>query len=110
MSAAAGTQGIPTEAGIEVVASLAQHRVLSTEQVRVMHLADHSERWAQRLLVRLQMAGLAGYVQSPRSHRRLWHVTELGARLARVVRGPWILRALTLALIFVGLRLIIKAL
>lgn len=35
---------------------------------------------------------------------------QLGARLARVVRGPWILRALTLALVFVGLRLIIKAL
>jgi uncharacterized membrane protein YfcA len=35
---------------------------------------------------------------------------QAGARLARVVRGPWILRALTLALVFVGLRLIIKAL
>jgi uncharacterized protein len=35
---------------------------------------------------------------------------QFGARLARVVRGPWILRALTLALVFVGLRLIIKAL
>jgi uncharacterized protein len=35
---------------------------------------------------------------------------QVGARLARVVRGAWILRALTLALVFVGLRLIIKAL
>lgn len=72
-----------TETGIEVTASLAQHRVLSTEQVRVLHLPGRSERWAQRLLVRLSMAGLAGYVSSPRSHGRLWHATELGARLAR---------------------------
>lgn len=35
---------------------------------------------------------------------------QVGARLARVVRGAWIIRALTLALVFVGLRLIIKAL
>lgn len=83
MSGSADVQSIPTEVGIEVVASLAQHRVLSTGQVRVMHLPDYTERWAQRLLARLQMAGLAGYVQSPRSHRRLWHATELGARLAR---------------------------
>lgn len=72
-----------TETGIEVIASLAQHRVLSTEQVRVLHLPGRTERWAQRLLVRLSVAGLAGYVESPRSHGRIWHATELGARLAR---------------------------
>jgi uncharacterized protein len=35
---------------------------------------------------------------------------QLGARLARVIHGRWIIRALTLALVAVGLRLIIKAL
>jgi len=72
-----------TETGIEVTASLAQHRVLSTAQVRAIHLPGRGERWVQRLLARLDRAGLAGYVQAPRSHRRLWHATELGARLAR---------------------------
>jgi hypothetical protein len=69
--------------GIEIVASLAQHRVLSASQVRAIHLPACGERWAQRMLVRLGDAGLAGYVRSRRSHRRLWHVTELGARVAR---------------------------
>jgi hypothetical protein len=72
-----------TEKGIEIVASLAQHRVLSAAQVRAIHVPGSSERWAQRLLARLGEAELAGYVRSPRSHRRLWHVTERGARLAR---------------------------
>lgn len=40
----------------------------------------------QRLLARLGDGGLAGYVQSPRSHRRLWHVTERGAKLASEAR------------------------
>jgi len=72
-----------TEKGIEIIASLAQHRVLSAAQVRVIHVPESSERWAQRLLARLGESGLAGYVRSPRSHRRLWHVTDRGARLAR---------------------------
>ena len=83
MKRSASVQAALTEAGIEVTASLAQHRVLSVAQVQTIHLPDHGERWAQRLLARLGEADLAGYVQSPRSHRRLWHVTELGARLAR---------------------------
>jgi hypothetical protein len=72
-----------TETGVEIVASLAQHRVLSADQVRTIHLPGATRRWAQRLLARLGRAGLAGYVRSPRSHRRLWHVTEKGARVAK---------------------------
>ena len=83
MSGSATLERAATETGIEIVSSLAQHRVLSAAQVRAIHLPDSGERWAQRLLVRLAEAGLAGYVRSPRSHRRLWHVTELGARVAR---------------------------
>ena len=83
MSGSASLESAATETGIEIVASLAQHRVLSAAQVRAIHLPASGERWAQRMLVRLGDAGLAGYVRSPRSHRRLWHVTEMGARVAR---------------------------
>jgi hypothetical protein len=83
VSRSASLESAATEMGIEIVASLAQHRVLSAAQVRAIHLPASGERWAQRMLVRLGDAGLAGYVRSPRSHRRLWHVTELGARVAR---------------------------
>ncbi len=83
MSGSASLESAATETGIEIVASLAQHRVLSAAQVRAIHLPASGERWAQRVLVRLGDAGLADYVRSPRSHRRLWHVTELGARVAR---------------------------
>jgi len=82
VSEAATLRAALTETGIEVTASLAQHRVLTAAQVRAIHLPGHGERWAQRLLARLGKAGLAGYVESPRSHRRLWYATERGARLA----------------------------
>jgi hypothetical protein len=73
-----------TETGIEVIASLAQHRVLSTPQVRAIHFPDGSRRWAQKVLARLSEAGLAGYIETAHgSPRRLWHVTERGARVAR---------------------------
>jgi hypothetical protein len=83
VSGSASLESAATETGIEIVASLAQHRVLSAAQDRAIHLPASGERWAQRVLVRLGDAGLAGYVRSPRSHRRPWHVTELGARVAR---------------------------
>ncbi|HEU4906575.1 MAG TPA: replication-relaxation family protein [Solirubrobacterales bacterium] len=82
MSGPASLRAALTETGIEVAASLAQHRVLTAAQVRAIHLPGHGERWAQRLLARLGKAGLAGYVESPRSHRRLWYATERGAALA----------------------------
>lgn len=72
-----------SETGIEVIASLTQHRILTAAQVRAIHLPDGGERWAQKLLARLGGAGLAGYIESPRAPRRLWHVTERGVRLAR---------------------------
>jgi hypothetical protein len=73
-----------SQTGIEVVASLAQHRILSTAQVRTIHLPDRSYRWAQKLLARLGEAELAGYIETPYgTPRRLWHVTEHGARLTR---------------------------
>jgi Replication-relaxation len=74
--------GLPAMA-TEIVASLAQHRALSTPQVRAIHLPDHGARWTQRVLHRIASAGLIAYVENPRPPRRLWFATEPGARLAR---------------------------
>lgn len=73
---------LPETAG-EVIASLAQHRVLSTAQVRVIHFPDSRMRWTQSVLARLRDAGLVEFVQPPRTGRRLWFATERGARMAR---------------------------
>jgi hypothetical protein len=44
VSSAPTTQAALGERGIEVTASLAQHRILSTAQVRAIHLSNRSER------------------------------------------------------------------
>jgi hypothetical protein len=84
MAEAAVGQALPEKA-VEVLASLASHRVLSTPQVGAIHAPRASLRWAQRLLVRLRAAGLADYVEAGHARRRLWHATERGVRLAREV-------------------------
>ena len=71
------------EATSGIVASLAQHRVLSTEQVRAIHHPDNRARWTQRVLARLRRAGLVDSIQPPRAGQRLWFATEDGVRLAR---------------------------
>lgn len=73
---------LPETAG-EVVASLAQHRVLCTAQVRALHFPDNRIRWTQSVLARLRDAGLVEAVQPPRTGRRLWFATERGVRMAR---------------------------
>lgn len=75
-------QPLPPKA-IEILASLAAHRVLSTPQIQTIHSRGAEPRWVQKLLGRLRAAGLADYVRSAHGRRRLWHVTEKGARLAR---------------------------
>lgn len=74
--------GLP-EATTEIVASLAQHRVLTTEQVREIHLPDNHPRWAQQVLGRLRGAELVAFTRPPNSGQRLWFATERGVRLAR---------------------------
>jgi hypothetical protein len=69
--------------GIEIVASLAQHRVLSTAQVRAVHLPDRTPRRTQQVLAALQEDGLVAHVELNEAPRRLWHPTGQGARLAR---------------------------
>jgi Replication-relaxation len=74
--------GLP-EAASEIVASLAQHRVLSTDQVRVIHLPNNHARWAQQVLGRLHRADLVAFTRPPNSGQRLWFATELGVRMAQ---------------------------
>ena len=62
-----------------MLASLGEHRVLSTAQVRAIHFPDRSLRRAQQVLAYLQRAGLVAYVEARRAPRRLWFLTERGA-------------------------------
>lgn len=75
--------GVPL-VSTEVLASLAQHRVLSTPQITTIHFPERSPRWAQMVLARLAEADLAAFVSSrtPGAPRRLWYATENGVRAA----------------------------
>lgn len=69
----------------EILASLAQHRILSTPQVGAIHFPGRSPRWVRMVLARLADAGLAAFVPNlgaAGAPRRLWYVTEPGARAA----------------------------
>jgi Replication-relaxation len=84
----------------EILGSLAQHRVLSTPQVRAIHLPDHSPRTSQRIMARLARRGFATFATVPGvpgEPRRLWYLTEAGALAAReagmIDRPPLLLSA-----------------
>lgn len=69
----------------EVLASIGQHRVLTTEQVRRLHLPGKTSRRAQQILAHLWAAGLIERVQSPGGFpKRLWFLSPSGARAAKV--------------------------
>jgi hypothetical protein len=59
--------GLP-EATAGIIASVGEHRVLSTEQVRTIHLPGHSLRRTQQVLAGIEEAGLIHHVDSG-SHR-----------------------------------------
>ena len=67
------------EATIEVIASLAEHRALSTAQVHAIHLPGRGLRRTQQLLADLEGAGLVGHVEARTAPRRLWFLSERGA-------------------------------
>jgi hypothetical protein len=69
------------EATIEVIASLAEHRALSTAQVHAIHLPGRGLRRTQQLLADLERAGLIGHVEARSAPRRLWFLNEAGADL-----------------------------
>jgi hypothetical protein len=85
------------EATAEVIASLGEHRVLSTAQVRAIHFPDRSPRRTQQVLAYLERAGLVACVEARRSPRRLWFLTERGADIVvdagDVERRPKVLSA-----------------
>jgi len=76
--------GLPL-ATAELLASLAQHRILSTPQVGTIHLPGRSRRWVRMVMARLADAGHAAFVPNrgpAGAPRRLWYATERGARAA----------------------------
>jgi hypothetical protein len=64
--------------GVEVLESLAQHRLLSTRQVQELHTPAASARWTRSLLGRLRGNGLTAATARP-GGLLLWHLTEAGA-------------------------------
>jgi hypothetical protein len=80
-SAPSAAVGLP-EATAEIIASLGEHRVLSTEQVRTIHLPGRSLRRTQQVLAGIEEAGLIHHVDTRVAPRRLWFVSERGAALA----------------------------
>jgi hypothetical protein len=82
MSAAvASGVGLP-EITAELIASLGEHRVLSTEQLRTIHLPGRSLRRTQQVLASLEGAGLISHVDARVAPRRLWFLSDAGADLA----------------------------
>jgi hypothetical protein len=73
--------GLP-EITAELIASLGEHRVLATEQLRTIHLPERSLRRTQQVLASLESAGLLAHVDARVAPRRLWFLSEAGADLA----------------------------
>jgi hypothetical protein len=67
---------------VEVLASLAQHRVLTAAQIHAMHLPGRRVRQAQRLLADLGREGLAGHAVGLRA-QRVWFATASGVEAVR---------------------------
>jgi hypothetical protein len=78
VSAATGG-GLPALA-MELLQSLAQHRLLTAAQVQAIHAPQASRRSAQRLLATLERERLAGSVRVAGA-LKLWHIAERGAEL-----------------------------
>jgi hypothetical protein len=78
------------EATAEVLASVGEHRILSTAQVHAIHFPDRTPRRAQQVLAYLERAGLVAFVEARRAPRRHYFLTERGADLvvdAGVIAG-----------------------
>jgi hypothetical protein len=62
----------------EIVESVYQHRLLSTNQIHALHTPGSSKRWTQLVLAELRRTGLLACSTRP-GGLRLWYATELGA-------------------------------
>ena len=67
---------------VAVMESLYQHRLLSTEQLRVLHTPNASAGWMRRVLRLLAERGLVDRVRGPAT-RSLWYLTEIGRASCR---------------------------
>jgi hypothetical protein len=67
------------EASGEILASVGEHRILSTAQVRAIHYPERSSRRTQQALAYLERAGYLAHVETRRSPRRVWFLTDAGA-------------------------------
>ena len=79
--AAPGHEPRLSPAAVEILAWVAQHRLLATSQVAALRGPDASHRWTRALLSDLERRGLLAAVRA-RGQRKLWHLTERGAALA----------------------------
>ena len=82
MSGATSKRPRLPEATGEMLASLGEHRILSTAQVHAIHFPDRSPRRALQALCDLERAELIAWVEARRAPRRRWFLTERGAELA----------------------------
>ncbi|WP_329437859.1 replication-relaxation family protein [Streptomyces canus] len=83
--APAGFTPSPTEPlKHQLLATLAQHRVASTNQLHVLLRPDRSRQSVSERLNDLLGERLVDFVVLPQSHRtRVWYLTQKGARLTR---------------------------
>jgi hypothetical protein len=101
---------------VAIMESLYQHRLLTTDQLRVLHTPEATAGWIRRVLRSLAGRGLLDRVRGPAT-RSLWYLTELGAdtiesagslaeprrRLTTSAQAAGPLRAHTLAVNEVGI-------
>lgn len=73
-------KGLTREVMSEMVVGLAQHRTLSTRQLRDMYAPESSLRWTERLVASLEDLGLVARAEHRLPERwALWYLTEAGA-------------------------------
>lgn len=83
LGSASAAAGAPRQVGVEIMASLYQHRLLSTLQLHAMHTPDASQQWVRQVLRELAREGYVTAIKqrggSPGEPMRLWFLTETGA-------------------------------
>lgn len=117
---AAESGALPSVAG-EILESLYQHRLLSSQQIHQMHTPDASTRWSRELLTGLRRLGLVAFVRAATGSGSVYFLTRLGAEAVELLptlsrrklvdpahaAGP--LRAHTLAVNEVGIAFMVAA-
>jgi hypothetical protein len=81
MTATMASERPLTPAAVQILAWIAQHRLLSSQQVRALRGPDASPRWTRALLTSLERHGAICHVRA-NGQRKLWHLTDHGAQLA----------------------------